>query len=112
MALQFCPVCKNLLQFKEENGKNIAYCSCGFKRREGIDLSSVDKIEERIEKRGEGVAKNLVSAGVDHKCKKCGCESADVMELGERLTNESNVYLFRCQKCGTISRESDGRGNI
>jgi DNA-directed RNA polymerase subunit M/transcription elongation factor TFIIS len=112
MAIQFCPVCKNLLQFKEEKGKNIAYCNCGFKRKEGFELTSVDKIEEKSEKRGEGVAKNQDFIGVEHKCKKCGGESADVMELGERLTNESNVYLFRCQKCGTISRESDGRGNV
>lgn len=39
MILQFCPVCKNLLQLKEENGKAIGFCSCGFKRMGGVEIS-------------------------------------------------------------------------
>lgn len=110
MTLQFCPVCRGLLQLKEENGKTIGFCSCGFKRYSGIELTSIDKVENKIAFKGEGVCSNEdFSFGEKHECKKCGCDSADMMDLGERLTNESNVYIYRCKKCGNITRSSNNR---
>lgn len=110
--LEFCPVCKRLLQVKEENGKTIGYCSCGFKRMSGINLSSVDKNEDKkdFSKRGEGVVSNeFENSGVLHKCKKCGHEYAEITDLGERTISESNVYLYKCLKCGNVDRESGGK---
>lgn len=53
--IQFCPVCKRILQIKEENGRNIGFCSCGFKRMSGYELSAIEKGEDKIIKIGEGV---------------------------------------------------------
>ena len=55
MNLEFCPVCKKLLQIKNENGKNIGFCSCGFKRTSGIELTSSEKGDDKVVKVGEGV---------------------------------------------------------
>ncbi|MDP2925496.1 MAG: hypothetical protein Q8N99_03935 [Nanoarchaeota archaeon] len=112
MVLEFCPVCKSLLKLKEENGKTIGYCSCGFKRTSGIDLSSVDK-EKKSTIRAGGVISNQDNIeGFDHICKKCSHDKAEVMDLGENSTNESNIYLYRCLKCGNIERQSIGAGNF
>lgn len=53
MILQFCPVCKNLLQLKEENGKVIGFCGCGFKRMSGVEISLSEK--SKINEIGKGV---------------------------------------------------------
>jgi DNA-directed RNA polymerase subunit M/transcription elongation factor TFIIS len=53
--IQFCPVCKKILLLKEENGKNIGVCSCGFKRMSGYDLSSSEKGEDKLALVGEGI---------------------------------------------------------
>lgn len=47
MNLQFCPVCRRLLQIVNENGKNIGICECGFKRTSGVELNSEEKIENK-----------------------------------------------------------------
>ena len=48
MNLQFCPVCKKLLQIANGNGKNIGICECGFKRTSGVELNSEEKIENKL----------------------------------------------------------------
>jgi len=48
--MEFCPVCKSLLLIKEENGKNIGYCSCGFKRMSGVEISSSETNDIEIKK--------------------------------------------------------------
>jgi len=53
--MEFCPVCKKLLQIKEENGKNIGFCSCGFKRMSGIEMSSSEKGNNKVISMREGV---------------------------------------------------------
>lgn len=53
--IQFCPVCKKILQIKEENGKNIGFCSCGFKRMSGYELSASEKGEDKVIAVGEGI---------------------------------------------------------
>ena len=57
MALEFCPVCRKILQIKEFNGKYIGVCSCGFKRMSGIDVSFVDNSKGDALSRGEGAVK-------------------------------------------------------
>ena len=52
MVLQFCPVCRNLLQLKEEHGKIIGFCSCGFKRMSGVEISLSEKNKVKINEKG------------------------------------------------------------
>ena len=53
--LQFCPVCGKILRLKEENGKNIGFCSCGFKRMSGYELSASEKGEDKVIAVGKGI---------------------------------------------------------
>lgn len=103
MVLQFCPVCKALLNINFENGSNIATCRCGFSRKNGLDLTSVDKGAREL--RGEGVISSQgIVEGIDFVCKKCGYNKAELIDLGERNTNENGVSLYRCLKCGHNER--------
>lgn len=103
MALQFCPVCRALLQVREEDGINIAFCNCGFMRK-GVDLSSVDKGVSKF--RGEGVSSSdPTDEGVDFICNKCGYNKAELIDLGERNTNENGVSMYKCLKCGHSERK-------
>jgi len=52
--IQFCPVCGKILQLKEENGKSIGICSCGFKRMSGYDLNTSEKGSNKVVSTGEG----------------------------------------------------------
>lgn len=103
--LQFCPVCKNLLMIKEEKGKSIGYCSCGFKRAAGIDISSSEIEKNEKMKKSTAVASEDKLMGFEHECSKCGHGIAEIKELGEVLDNESSVNLYKCKKCGHVERE-------
>ena len=105
MVLQFCPVCKSLLQLRDEDGKVILYCNCGFIRRAGVELSSSETRDNHF--RGDGVIKDEdKSVGIDYICKKCGYDKAELIDLGERNTNENQVFLYKCLKCQHSERKS------
>lgn len=104
MSLIFCPVCNKLLQIKSENGNNIAFCTCGFKRFSGVELEASEKTHSNL--RQQGVATDNNSEGITHICKKCGNDKAEIIDLGERMNNESSVYIFKCLKCGYSERQS------
>jgi len=89
---------------KEEGGKTIGYCKCGFKRTGGIEIGSSEV--NKKEKKGEGVLGGNINEGYEHKCKKCGHPYAEFKELGEILNNESSVFLYTCKKCGHTERET------
>jgi DNA-directed RNA polymerase subunit M/transcription elongation factor TFIIS len=75
MVLQFCPVCKSLLQLKEENGRTIGVCSCGFKRMSGVEISLSEKTN--LNGRGQGIVNNN-----------------DYKEEIKKLTNKKEVSAF------------------
>ena len=51
------------------------------------------------------------SVGFPNTCKKCGHEGADVADLGAAYSDEANIYLFKCKKCGFTERQADGSSN-
>lgn len=65
-------------------------------------MESSDKSENKII--GEGVANDNIHEGEIHICKKCGYDKAELIDLGERNTNENGVYIFKCLKCGHSER--------
>jgi DNA-directed RNA polymerase subunit M/transcription elongation factor TFIIS len=106
MVLEFCPVCKGLLQLKEENGRIIGWCTCGFKRMQGIELSSVDKNDMDNMKSGEGIVSDKnIGESINKICKKCGYDKAEVAELQSR---ESAIFIYTCLKCKSVEREVQG----
>ena len=106
MALEFCPVCGKLLEIKNDNGKIIGTCSCGFKRMAGVELSSVDTRDVNTLNTGEGVVSDKSSSvEVDKYCKKCGHDKAEVSEL---QSGESTIFIYTCVKCKSVEREVQG----
>lgn len=57
MSLQFCPVCRGLLNIEEINGKLWSVCNCGFMRPSAIELSAteISENENNNLKKGEGI---------------------------------------------------------
>ena len=39
----------------------------------------------------------MTLVGETHKCKKCGCEESEVVDLGAGVADEANIYLFKCK---------------
>lgn len=110
--IEFCPDCGRVLSLREREWDflMIGSCRCGFfKEMERGSLPSEKMISSE---KGQGVLeKENETEGFPHTCIKCGCEEADVSDLGASYSDESNIYLFRCRKCGYVGRDADGSGN-
>jgi len=103
----FCKSCGKILPLKEDDKAKV--CSCGF-ANEVSDVSFSQK-GERKEKIGTGIYKETKEPGFPHTCKKCGHEECDISDLGVFYGDESNIYLYKCQKCGYVERQADGNSN-
>ncbi len=101
--LEFCPLCKKILELAEWKGKQIGKCSCGFMRTSGINIQREESISET--KIGFGISEINKGEGFNFSCKKCGHNLSDAKDLGEILGNEKSVTLFTCLKCGNVERK-------
>ncbi|MDE1849040.1 MAG: hypothetical protein KGH55_03345 [Nanoarchaeota archaeon] len=65
-------------------------------------------IEKEIikhKKIGEGVVKDRdVFATFDHRCKKCGYGKAELLDLGAQYSDENELVMIKCGKCGYTER--------
>jgi len=56
-------------------------------------------------KRGKGVVKgNDTLATYKHKCPKCGYGKAEILDLGAQYSDENELVMLRCGKCGYTER--------
>lgn len=93
MASRFCKKCKTL--------------KFPIKKDAKINLKVKEKIPKK-EKIGKGVVedKNLY-ATYPNKCRKCGHVGAEVSDLGAQYSDEDNLFLIKCGKCGYVERIGD-----
>lgn len=105
--LEFCPMCRGILAQKEEKGALIGVCSCGFKRTGGMSITSEDNNPERKCDLGGGVVDNDYNKqeGFSRVCEKCGFDKAEAFSI---TSNESEVTIFKCLKCGHSIRQAQG----
>ena len=55
--------------------------------------------------RGEGIASGeSVFATYKHKCKKCGYGHAEIINLGAQYSDENQLILLKCGRCGYAER--------
>ena len=103
MTLKFCKKCKTLMKPNEKGGEVFLKCDeCGFESE--ADLTSSEEIE-RPEKIGKGVVPGINTyATYKHECKKCGHVGAEVNDLGVQWSDEDNLFLITCGKCGHSER--------
>ena len=105
--LEFCPVCKRLLMQKEENGKIIGVCSCGFIRTAGINIEGEDNNYEKGKLMAAGITNENEGKGEGFSriCEKCGFDKCEMFQI---TSNESEVTIFKCLKCGHSVRQAQG----
>jgi len=107
MPMQFCPKCKGIIIPRTIKGRTLLLCNgCGWwkevKGEKG--LIEVDKIVHDSTK-GEGVVDDEnILATYKHKCEKCGYEKAEIQDIGVQYSDEDNVMLVKCGKCGFVER--------
>jgi len=99
--MMFCPDCGSILAPKKIK-KEIRYtCNCGFTEvkpiTENVTLKENPK-HTRIEVMDEV---NRVAVH-DHKCKNCGYDKAEIIDKGQMYSDEDDVILFKCGRCGKI----------
>jgi len=95
--MMFCPKCKSILGHKKLGSKIHVFCKCGYSERvsEGKKLTDTPRVR-RIEVI-DGVNRLAVH---DHRCEKCGHNKAEIIEKGQMYSDEDDVVLYRCGKCG------------
>lgn len=107
MTLKFCPKCKNVLIPRRVGERDfVVKCSeCDYVDKfKGKPLVEKNKIpQKRIE--GKGVVEDKDSfATYKHKCKKCGYDKAEIIDVGVSYSDEDDLILLKCGKCGYSER--------
>ena len=111
--MEFCENCGKPLKVLAKNTSVIiASCDfCGTKKLRTFSELGYNEKPKKVEV-GQGVLTDKHEGnGFPHICKKCNHDLADVHDLGAMYADESNIYLFKCKKCGYVERQSDGTGN-
>ncbi len=105
MTMKFCPKCKGLLVPKSIGERFIVKCkNCGF-FLEGKAKPLIEEEDiEPAKKRGKGILKGNPFATYKHKCKKCGYVKAQIIDMGVFVSDEDNLIMLKCGKCGYAER--------
>lgn len=85
----FCPKCGSLLENQT--------CSCGFTKTTTLKLKEKPK-----HKTIEVVDSKNLLAVYDHDCEKCGHKKAELIEKGQMYSDEDDVILYKCGRCGHV----------
>ncbi len=103
----FCPKCGAILiPKKDENGKTILTCSCGYST-ENTDKSSLkDEKKKKEEVKVEVVDKDIETLPITkEKCPKCGNDEAYYWLVQTRAGDEAETKFLKCTKCKHVWRD-------
>ncbi|MBP7708250.1 hypothetical protein KA107_01075 [Candidatus Pacearchaeota archaeon] len=101
--MEFCKNCNSILFYFNELGKVKTYCKKCKLAKEGESTSFSEK--HKIEKKGEGfIHSGNPSANYNHICKKCGHEGCEIIDVGILISDEDNLIMLKCGKCGFSER--------
>lgn len=108
--LYFCEKCGKILQIKKEEHATFGYCKCGYAKHlhSGVRFSQKENHEEEL---GTGIAHDEITQGYPNTCKKCGFGYSEIEHLNPFYSDESDIYLYKCKKCGHVERQTDGTSN-
>jgi len=98
----FCPKCSSILKHKQEKGKKVMACSCGYSS-EAKTVAITEKVEEA--KEIEVVEDIQTHPLVDATCEKCEHKKAYFWSIQTRASDEPETRFFRCEKCKYTWRE-------
>ena len=99
----FCPKCGSLLKPKEDKGKRILACSCGYKSsgQQKIEIKEKGAEQKAIEIIEEVETRPLTPA----TCPKCDHNKAYFWTIQTRAADEPETRFFKCEKCKYTWRE-------
>jgi len=106
MKLKFCQKCKTLLSPHKKDGKVFFECfNCGFSEiSDGKFLVTSEKIKAPKEIGKGAVEDKDIFATYNHICEKCGHDKAEIIDVGIFYSDEDNLILLKCGKCGYSER--------
>lgn len=106
MALKFCQKCKTPMRPHKNQGVSYFKCDlCGFVSKIREDSLNVSEKIKPTEVKGEGIADDKNSfADYRNRCKKCGHDKAEIIDVGVLYSDEDNLFLLKCGKCGYSER--------
>ncbi len=103
--MKFCPRCGHLVIPKEKDNKIIVDCSkCDFYQESTLDEHKLSDKTKPTQKLEIAEDKNLLAV-YDHECKKCGYNKAQLIEISATRTDEDDIIIWKCGKCGAVERE-------
>jgi DNA-directed RNA polymerase subunit M/transcription elongation factor TFIIS len=110
MAIEFCKDCGGMIRVQKIDEKE-TYKFCDkcqsfelVKSEDNLGMFSNEKIEKQ-EERGTGVNKDENEfANYNHICKKCNYDKAQIIDMGIFYSDEDNLILLKCGKCGFCER--------
>jgi DNA-directed RNA polymerase subunit M/transcription elongation factor TFIIS len=110
MSINFCEKCGGVIRSQQiDENKSYQFCdNCQefrlIKTGEVNNVSSNEKMQKQEEK-GKGVKEDKNDfATYPNICKKCGYDKAQVLDLGFFYSDEDNLILLKCGKCGFSER--------
>jgi DNA-directed RNA polymerase subunit M/transcription elongation factor TFIIS len=108
MTIDFCPKCAAILVPTKLKTSEIFVCdNCGYtkliKKTDG-DLKTKEKMIKSPERSLKPASEKNQFATYKNKCKKCGYDKAQVIDAGISYSDEDNLILIRCGKCGYTER--------
>ncbi|MBU2562713.1 MAG: hypothetical protein KKF68_03570 [Nanoarchaeota archaeon] len=105
MGINFCKKCGVPLELKKRGVDRVFRCKkCDSVNQAKGHVISNEKVQHEKE-RGTGVKKDEnIFATYHHNCKKCGYDKVQVLDLGVFISDEDNLILLQCGRCGYSER--------
>ena len=106
MALKFCQQCKTLMSPHKKEGRFFFKCmNCNLVQESDESILSTSEMINIGDNVGKGIMENEnSSANYENKCRKCGYDKAEVIDMGIFYSDEDNLILLKCGKCGFSER--------
>lgn len=97
--MMFCPKCGSLMRPKEEKGKKILACSCGYSNKR-IEQTTVKEVVQKDEKPTEVMSDEPTTLPLtEEQCPECGHEQAYWWTKQTRASDEPETKFLKCEKC-------------
>jgi len=104
--MMFCPKCGSILRPKQDKGKKVLGCSCGYSTEgEAFKIKESVKKEKEIEVVDNEQDDARLPLTDDFECTKCGHKEARYWMVQTRAADEPETKFLKCEKCKTIVRD-------
>lgn len=101
--MDFCNNCGSLMYLFNEKGIAKSYCKKCNISKETISGSFKEQHSQKEIGKGIGSEENKL-ANYDNVCKKCRHIGAQIIDVGVLISDEDNLIMLKCGKCGFTER--------